>query len=205
MVVFSPDVSLKDDIETWKPTCLLSALNASIDCSCNLEFFNSGSTDQVTIHENSTAFSKYRLRPRVLVDVSGVETSTTVFGRSIAFPLSVSPAGVQAMAHPDGEVATSRACARKGVDMAISSFSNYSIEDVRSAAAEIGTIDHAIQMYTMRDREIEERIIKEAEAAGCKAIFLTADSPVLGVRYNEWKNDFRFDSSLVLNILFCSR
>ena len=161
-----------------------------------LEFYNSGSTDQVTIHENSTAFSNYRLRPRVLVDVSNVDTSTIVFGRSITFPLSVSPAGLQAMAHPDGELATSRACAKKGVNMAISSFSNYSIEAVRSAAAEVGPIDHAMQMYTMRDRGLEEEIIKKAEAAGCRAIFLTADSPVLGIRYNERKNDFRTPEGL---------
>lgn len=166
-----------------------------------LEFYNSGSTDQVTIHENSTAFLKYRLRPRVLVDVSRVDTSTTLFGRSISFPLSVSPAGLQAMAHPEGELATSRACARKGVNMAISSYSNYSIEDVRSAAAEIGSIDHAIQMYTMRDREVQQRIIRKAEAAGCKAIILTADSPVLGVRYNEWKNDFRTPEGLEFPII----
>ena len=166
-----------------------------------LEFYNSGSTDQITIHENSTAFSRYRLRPRVLVDVSGVDTSTTVFGRSISFPLSVSPAGLQAMAHPDGEAASSRACARKGVNMAISSFSNYSIEAVRAAAAEIGAIDHAIQLYTMRDRELEERIIRKAEAAGCKAVFLTADSPVLGVRYNEWKNDFRTPEGLEFPVI----
>ncbi|KAM0803732.1 (S)-2-hydroxy-acid oxidase [Usnea florida] len=165
------------------------------------EFYNSGSTDQITIHENSTSFSKYRLRPRVLVDVSGVDTSTTVFGRSIAFPLSVSPAGLQAMAHPDGEVATSKACARKCVNMAISSFSNYSVEDVRAAAAEVGGVDHAIQLYTMRDREMQERIIRTAEEAGCKAIFLTADSPVLGVRYNEWRNDFRTPEGLEFPII----
>ena len=80
--------------------------------------------------------------------------------------------------------------------MAISSFSNYSIEAVRSAAAEVGYVDHAIQLYTMRDREMQEGIIKTAEKAGCKAIFLTADSPVLGVRYNEWRNDFRTPEGL---------
>jgi len=145
----------------------------------------------VTIHENSSAFSKYRLRPRVLVDVSGVDTSTTVFGRQITFPLSVSPTGLQAAAHPDGELATSRACARKGVNMAISSFSNHTIEAVRHAGTELGPISYAIQLYTMKDRPLQERIIRNAEAAGCSAIFLTADSPVLGVRYNEWRNDFR--------------
>ena len=85
--------------------------------------------------------------------------------------------------------------------MAISSFSNYSVEAVRSAAAEVGYVDHAIQLYTMRDREMQERIIRTAEAAGCKAIFLTADSPVLGVRYNEWKNDFRTPDGLEFPII----
>lgn len=95
------------------------------------DFYNSGSTDQVTIRENSAAFAKYRLRPRVLVDVSGADTGTQVFGRRINFHLCVSPAGLQAMAHLSGELSTSRACAKKGVNMAISSFSNYSISDVR--------------------------------------------------------------------------
>ena len=85
--------------------------------------------------------------------------------------------------------------------MAISSFSNYSVEAVRSAAAEVGGVDHAMQLYTMRDRGMQERIIQTAEKAGCKAIFLTADSPVLGVRYNEWKNDFRTPEGLEYPII----
>ncbi|KKA25334.1 (S)-2-hydroxy-acid oxidase [Rasamsonia emersonii CBS 393.64] len=165
------------------------------------EFYNSGSTDQITVSENTTAYSKYRLRPRVLVDVSNVDTTTTVFGRKITFPLCISPAGIQAMAHPDGECATSRSCAKKGISMGISSFSNYPIEQVRAAGLDVGPIEHCMQLYTMKDRALQERIIKKAEAAGCKAIFLTADSPVLGVRYNEWRNDFRTPAGLSFPIL----
>ncbi|KAK6439198.1 hypothetical protein LTR95_004600 [Oleoguttula sp. CCFEE 5521] len=163
------------------------------------EFYNSGSTDQITINENSTAFSKYRLRPRVLVNVSKADTSTTLFDRKLSFPLGVSPAGMHAMAHPDGEVATSRACAKAGVAMGISSYANYSIADIRSACSSpSGTpqIDHVVQLYTMKDRDLQLRIIREAEARGCKAIFLTADSPVLGVRYHEWRNDWRTPKGL---------
>ena len=105
------------------------------------------------------------------------------------------------MAHPDGELATSRACAKKGINMAISSFSNYGIEAVRAAAANVGPIDHTIQLYTMRDHALEEAIIRKAEAAGCKAIFLTADSPVLGVRYNEHRNDLRLKEGLDFPII----
>lgn len=160
------------------------------------EFFNSGSTGQITVHENSTAYLKYRLRTRVLRDVSKADTSTIVLGKKISFPLCVSPAGIQAMAHPDGELATSRACAKRGINMGVSSYSNYSVEEVIQAGKEVGDMAHVMQLYTMKDRAMEERIIKLAEAAGCKAIFLTADSPVLGVRYNEWKNDFRTPDGL---------
>nr|OQO19716.1 hypothetical protein B0A51_12776 [Rachicladosporium sp. CCFEE 5018] len=168
------------------------------------EFYNSGSTDQITINENSTAFSKYRLRPRVLVDVSKADTSIALFGRKLEFPLGVSPAGMHAMAHPDGEKATSRACAKAGVAMGISSYANYPIADIRSAclsSSGIPQIDHVIQLYTMKDRAMQLRIIREAEARGCKAIFLTADSPVLGVRYNEWRNDFRTPEGLEFPII----
>ena len=105
------------------------------------------------------------------------------------------------MAHPNGELATSRACARKGIPMAISSFANYAIKDIRHAGLSVGPIQHAIQMYTLKDRDFERSILREAEAQGCTAIFLTADSPVLGVRYNEWRNDFRTPDGLAFPIL----
>jgi (S)-2-hydroxy-acid oxidase len=127
----------------------------------------------------------------VLVNVSNADTSTTLFGTTLSFPLGISPAGLQGMAHPTGELATSRACANHGIAMGVSSFSNHAVEGVVQAGLEIGPIKHAMQLYTMKDRGLQERIIKRAEAAGCVAIFLTADSPVLGVRYNEWRNDFR--------------
>ncbi|KAK3111169.1 hypothetical protein LTR53_013853 [Teratosphaeriaceae sp. CCFEE 6253] len=105
------------------------------------------------------------------------------------------------MAHPDGEVATARACARRGVNMAISSFANYSVKEIREAGLSIGPIKSAMQLYTMKDRNLELKIIQKAEAEGCSAIFLTADSPVLGVRYNEWRNDFRTPKGLSFPII----
>ncbi|CAJ0552399.1 Ff.00g063780.m01.CDS01 [Fusarium sp. VM40] len=165
------------------------------------EFYDAGSSDQITVRENTTVYSKYRLRPRVLVDVSKADTTTRVFGQKIPFPLCVSPAGIQAMAHPEGELATSRACAKRGVHMGVSSFSNYSVEDIRAAGLAVGSLHHVMQLYSMQDRVAQLRIIKRAEKAGCTAIFLTADSPVLGVRYNELRNDFRTPEGLALPML----
>ncbi|KAL4778016.1 FMN-dependent dehydrogenase [Aspergillus varians] len=164
------------------------------------EFFNSGATNQVTVHENSSSYRKYRLLPRVLKDVSGVDTTTTLFDKPIPFPLCIAPAGLQAMAHPDGELATSRACAKTGVPMGVSSYANHSVEEIITAAAAASTptpaTNHVMQLYIMNDKAKQERIVRRAEAAGCKAIFLTADSPVLGVRYNEWRNGFKASPGL---------
>ena len=100
------------------------------------------------------------------------------------------------MAHPGGELATSRACAKKNVHMGISSYATFSAEEVVAVGKEVGPISHVMQLYTMHDRGLQERIIQRAEKAGCKAIFLTADSAVLGLRYNEPRNDFRTSSGL---------
>ncbi|KAJ5398980.1 hypothetical protein N7465_009469 [Penicillium sp. CMV-2018d] len=154
------------------------------------DFFNSGATNQVTLHDNYAAYRKYRLLPRVLRDVSLVDTGISLFGRDIKFPLCVSPTGMQAMAHPEGELATSRACAKLGVNMGVSSYANHSVEEITVAGKEVGPIHHVMQLYAMNDKAKQERIVRRAEAAGCKAIFLTADSPVLGVRWNEWRNGF---------------
>jgi len=106
------------------------------------------------------------------------------------------------MAHSDGELATSRACARKNIHMGVSSFANYTVEEIVKAGLENGDpMTHVMQLYTMKDRALQERIIKRAEKAGCVAIFLTADSPVLGVRYNEWRNDFRTPAGLAFPML----
>lgn len=85
--------------------------------------------------------------------------------------------------------------------MAISSFASYSLKDVREAGLSIGPIRHAAQMYSLKNLDLERSIIQEAEKQGCSAIFLTADSPVLGVRYNEWRNDFRTPEGLGFPIL----
>ena len=178
----------------------LAQLQTTVDES-GVDYYNSGATEQITLRENAAAFNKYRLRTRVLRDVSNVDTSTSVLGKRIAFPLCVSPAGIHAMAHPDGELATSRACAKKGINMGISSFANYTIEDIRTAGLEAGPLNHAIQIYTMQDRDLQKHIIQRAEAAGCTAILLTADSPVLGVRYNEWHNEWRAPEGLAFPII----
>ena len=125
------------------------------------EYYNSGATEQTTLHSNVAAFDKYLLRPRVLTDVSGVDTTTTVFSKPIWFPLCVAPTGLQKLAHAEGEVANARACVKAGVHMGISSFSNTSLEEV--IAAGDGEIEFGLQLYILRDRAVTRNLVKRAE------------------------------------------
>src|SRR5438045_5601500 len=86
-----------------------------------LAYFAGGAGDEVTLRENVAAFERLKLRPRVLVDVGSVATSTAVLGNEISLPVLIAPLAMQRMAHPDGELATARAAAAAGTIMCVSS------------------------------------------------------------------------------------
>ncbi|KAF2454473.1 FMN-dependent dehydrogenase family protein [Lineolata rhizophorae] len=154
------------------------------------EYFNEGAMDMITensLRENEKAYDRYRIRPRVLRNISQIDTSTTIFGTNVSFPLGFSPAAMHKLAHPDGEVGTSRAAAAANIPMGLSAYSTDSLEDVISQ----GTGNpYAMQVSIMKEREITTRVLQRAEAAGYKAIFMTTDAPILGRRLNEFRNCF---------------
>jgi (S)-2-hydroxy-acid oxidase len=76
------------------------------------DYYASGSNDMVTLRENRGAFSRLRLMPRILIDVSKITTETTILGARIPSPICIAPTAMQRMAHSDGEVATSKAAAK---------------------------------------------------------------------------------------------
>ena len=78
-------------------------------------YYASGANDMITLRENRAAFSRIRLMPRVLVDVSTINVATTVLGGRIASPICIAPTGMQKLAHHDGEIATCKAAARYDV------------------------------------------------------------------------------------------
>src|SRR5690348_5773667 len=86
-----------------------------------LAYVAGGAGDEVTLRDNLAAFERRKLRPRVLVDVSGVSTRTTVLGTDVALPVLIAPIAMQRLAHPDGEEATARAAAAAGTIMCLSS------------------------------------------------------------------------------------
>ncbi|KAI4271183.1 MAG: hypothetical protein LQ337_006197 [Flavoplaca oasis] len=152
------------------------------------DYYNEGADSGSTLLENSQAYSKYRIRPRVLRDISLIDTSCPLFGSRSPLPMGVAPTAMQCLAHPDGEAATARACRDAGVVMGLSSFATTTLEDVAAAS---GSNPRVLQLYLFEEREHSRKLIQRAKAAGYKAVFLTVDTPMLGRRNLEIRNQFK--------------
>jgi isopentenyl diphosphate isomerase/L-lactate dehydrogenase-like FMN-dependent dehydrogenase len=147
-----------------------------------LGYFAGGAGDERTMADNVEAFGRLRLRPRVLRDVGDVSTRVTTLGLDLALPVLVAPVAYQRRAHPDGEAATARATAAAGTAMCVSTLATATVEEVASAAPD-ATLLH--QLYVFRDRGLTVELVERAVAAGCRAVVLTADLPVVGKRERE--------------------
>nr|XP_009390880.1 PREDICTED: peroxisomal (S)-2-hydroxy-acid oxidase GLO4 isoform X3 [Musa acuminata subsp. malaccensis] len=122
------------------------------------DYFSGGAEDQFTLRENVEAFQRIMLRPRILVDVSKIDMSTTLLGYNMSSPILVAPTGSQQLAHPQGELATARAAAAC----------------------------NAIMVFKRRD--VSATLLQRAERNGYKAIVVTVDTPRLGRREADEKN-----------------
>ena len=146
-----------------------------------------GAGDERTLHWNREAFSHFRLRPRVLVDVSSVSTETTVLGTPVSMPVLVAPMAFQAIAHEEHELGMARGAADAGTLMCLSTVATATPSDVAAAAPDGA---RWLQIYVFRDREVSDDVIAQAIEAGFSALVLTADLPVYGIRHRETRAGF---------------
>jgi 4-hydroxymandelate oxidase len=128
----------------------------------------------------------------VLVDVSRRSLDREILGERIEMPVLVAPMAFQRLAHADGELATASAAGDAGTIMILSCLSTSDVEDVVRAT----TAPVWFQLYVYRDRAATESVIARAEAAGCRAIVLTVDAPILGSRERDVRNRFHLPSGL---------
>ena len=155
------------------------------------DFIAGGATDEITLRRTRAVFDAIMLRPRMLVDISQPDLSTTVLGQPIPFPILVDPAGGHGRAHADGELATVRAAGAMGTVMILSSGSTYRLEEVAQAAT--GTI--WFQQYLYKDQGLTQRMAHRAQEAGYSALCLTLDSTVRAKRERNIRNNYSSPSS----------
>jgi isopentenyl diphosphate isomerase/L-lactate dehydrogenase-like FMN-dependent dehydrogenase len=148
------------------------------------DFFAGGSDDEVTLRSNRAALERIRLRPRVLVDVSMIDTRTSVLGTPVNMPLLVAPTAMHCLAHPEGECATAQAAGRANTLMIASTTATRSLEEIAQAAN--GPL--WFQLYVYPSLQFAEKLVHRAESAGYRAIVLTVDLPTLGNREKDRRN-----------------
>src|SRR5262249_13311494 len=131
-----------------------------------------GSESETTLRRNRAAFDRLALRPRILVDVSQVDPSTTLLGQKPRIPAIRAPIGQLHLLDPEGTIASTRAATEFGIMHAISSGSVIELEDTAAATP----TPKIFQLYVDGDLEWNREIIRRVKAAGYVAIALTVDT-----------------------------
>ena len=150
------------------------------------DYYAGGAGDERTLAANRAAFDAIVLRPRVLVDVSTIDTRSSVLGEAVDVPVLLAPTAFNRLAHPDGEMAAARAARAAGTIMIGSTLSTCTLEDVADACG--GPL--WFQLYVYKDRALTQELVARAEACGYRALVLTVDTPLLGRRYRDVRNNF---------------
>uniref|UniRef100_G3MPH2 (S)-2-hydroxy-acid oxidase n=1 Tax=Amblyomma maculatum TaxID=34609 RepID=G3MPH2_AMBMU len=153
----------------------------------------SGAEKEQTLRENAEAFTRFRFRPRALVDVSKINTATTVLGKKISFPIGFSPTAAHMIANPVGEFGTAKAARDAGTVMIVSSMSTATLEDIRACVPDLVLWQ---QTYIFTNRSITESLVRRAAAQNFGAIVVTVDSPVAGQTISLSKNMLRLPEGL---------
>lgn len=150
------------------------------------DFFDGGAEDELTLRDNEAAYKRVRLVPRVLTDVSAIDTSTSLLGQRAELPLAIAPTGAVGFGWRGGDLAIARAAVAAGIPYTLSSAATASIEQVARAAP--GRL--WFQAYILRNKPFLQGLIERARAADYEALVITVDLPVGGKRERDFRNDF---------------
>jgi L-lactate dehydrogenase (cytochrome) len=175
------------------------------------DYIDGAAEDEITLGRNASAFDDIQFRPRVLQDVSEIDTSTEVLGDRVPLPLILSPTGFTRIADPAGELAVCRAAARARLPYTLSTMGTRSIEEVAAAQSQVGTgLDGApieksrrwFQVYVWKDKGLVKDMLERAKHAGFETIMITVDTAVLGRRERDVRRGLTLPPKLGIDTIF---
>ncbi|WP_369825154.1 alpha-hydroxy acid oxidase [Kitasatospora sp. Root107] len=149
------------------------------------DFVEGGSGTESTLAANRTAFTELTVTPRVLTGVTAADTTARLVGTEAAMPVAVAPMAYQRLLHEEGELAAARAARASGVPYVVSTLSSHRLEDIAATGA-----DTWFQLYCLRDPARNHELIRRAEDAGCRALMVTVDVPLMARRPRDVRNGF---------------
>ena len=155
-------------------------------------YVEGGADGEVSLARNRAAYESVGLLPSPLRDVTDVDLRTSILGGDSALPFALAPTGYTRMMHTAGEGAVARAARDAGIPYTMSTMATTSLENV---AADVGG-DLWFQLYVWRDRGLVRELIERAKASGYRALMLTVDTPVTGLRVRDAHNGFTIPPQL---------
>ena len=158
------------------------------------DYIDGGAEDEITLRKNVEAYKKVSFKPRVLRNMANIDTSASLFGRRLAFPLVLAPTGFTRIAHSEGELAVVRAATRAGIPFTLSTMATRSIEECASVAESDTRL--WFQIYTWKDRSVVKNLVERADAAGFAAVCLTVDTAVLGRRERDVRRGYNLPNEV---------
>ena len=155
------------------------------------DFVAGGSGSETTLRLNRAALDSITVTPRVLAGVDEPGTSCTLLGGQFAMPVAVAPMAYQRLLHPEGELLLAAAAATAGIPYVISTLSSVPLEKIAAVTPSW------FQLYWLRDRGLVRTLVERATAAGCGALMVTVDVPVMGRRLRDVRNSFALPPEVV--------
>ena len=157
-------------------------------------YYSGGADDERLLMGNVAAWGHWQLHPRVLAGIRSVSTATSFLGSPVGSPVAIAPTAIQGLACEEGEVATARGAAAAGSLIILSSLATCPLEDVAAEADGV----RWMQVYILRERARTEELVARAAGSGYRALVLTVDAPVSGLRLREWRIGMHLPDNLAL-------
>lgn len=145
------------------------------------EYLEGGAEQELTLARNRQAFAEVSLLPRTLVPWQTPDTRRAFLGRELPLPMAIAPTGYNGMLHRDADIHLARAASERGLPFSLSTVSTSSLEQIVAAVPDV---ELWFQLYSMTDPQVQEDLLRRAEAVGCRTLLLTSDAVLLGNR--EW-------------------
>eukprot|EP00658_Telonema_sp_P-2_P014536 TRINITY_DN15523_c0_g1_i1.p1 TRINITY_DN15523_c0_g1~~TRINITY_DN15523_c0_g1_i1.p1 ORF type:complete len:493 (+),score=121.48 TRINITY_DN15523_c0_g1_i1:169-1647(+) len=161
-------------------------------------YYSSGGDDEITMRDNMLAFQRIWLRPRVLVNVKTIDMFSTMLNQPTSIPLYITATALAKLAHPDGEVALVRAAHDSQVPYMLPTLASCSLDQMLHARRD--NQPNFFQLYVNENRELTQKLIRQAEKGGCSGLFVTVDAPQLGRREKDMRIKMTLESSSVQKV-----
>jgi isopentenyl diphosphate isomerase/L-lactate dehydrogenase-like FMN-dependent dehydrogenase len=163
------------------------------------DYVEGGAVDEIAYARTRNAFTRIEFSTRVMRDVSKIDTSEKILGKTVDIPICFAPTGYTRLMHHVGEPAVANVASKKNLIYALSTMGTTSPAELAEA---VPNSRRWFQLYIMKNRSDSLAVIKQAKDNGFEALVLTVDTPVPGLRYRDNRNGLTVPPKIRINTVF---